>query len=149
MTTTREIAEYVGRTFKYGGDIKATIEQLAEVNIERPTPPANATDDIEKLIFSREIDEYVKRKTFLRENMKTAYSLIWGQCTDYLRQKLEVTNDYGTFSLSQNPIDLLKAIKTINFKFEEHRYIYHSVYDVHHNFYKFRQAHKVPVLVNI
>ena len=140
VTTCREIAEYVGRTYKYGGDIKITLEKLEAYVIPRPERPVDIDDEIEKLIFTKEVDEYVKRKAFLRENMKTAYSLIWGQCSDFLKQKLKSTDDYETFNGEQDPVGLLKAIKTINFKFEDHRYFHHSIYEAHRNFYVFRQA---------
>ena len=141
VITTREICEYVGRTYKYGGDIKITLERLKVYDIPQPEAPTDlSNDEVKKLIFSREIDEYVKRKSFLRENLKTVYSLIWGQCSEYMRAKVQANDDYENFSGNQDPVALLKAIKSVNFKFEEHRYIYHSVFDAYRNFYIFRQA---------
>ena len=123
MTTTKEIAEYIGRTYKYGGDIKKTIQNLEEVDIEEPELEDDATE-VRRIIFTREADEYVKRKTFLRENMKTAYTLILGQCTELLRAKLEASSKYEDIDDEQNPIDLLREIKSICFKFEDHRYFF-------------------------
>ena len=37
----------------------------------------------------KEIDEYMKRLNYYEENKTTLYSLIWGQCTDIMRAKLE------------------------------------------------------------
>ena len=138
VTTTREIAEYVGRTYKYGGDIKATLEKLELVTIDLPDQPVDPNDVLQKLIYTKEAEEYVKKKVFLRENMKTAFSLIWGQCSDLMRVKIKAHSDFNTFNEEQDPVALLKAIKSINFKFEEHKYIYHSVYETYRNFYVFR-----------
>jgi hypothetical protein len=42
--TTREICEYIGRTYKYGADTKMALEQLALPTFTAPTDPAaNAT----------------------------------------------------------------------------------------------------------
>ena len=114
------------RTYKYGGDIKITLERLKLYDILQPEAPTYlSNDEVQKLIFSKEIDEYVKRKSFLRENLKTVYSLIWGQCSEYMRAKVQANDDYENFSGNQDPVVLLKAIKSVNFKVEEHMYIYH------------------------
>jgi hypothetical protein len=66
------------------------------------TLPADpAADDNKTLnrIWEKEVNEYVKRKTYLDDNMKTVYSIIWGQCTDVMRQK---TKDRGTGHLRNN-----------------------------------------------
>jgi hypothetical protein len=41
-----------------------------------------------------EIDEYIKHKMILADNMQTVYSLVWGQCTDIIRQKVEALPIY-------------------------------------------------------
>ena len=138
VTTTREIAEYIGRTYKYGGDTKMSIHKLEIITIERPVEPEG--DDLDEMIYKEDMKEYVKRRSFLRENLKRAYALIWGQCTDLLKAKLEANSNYDTYSTQQDPIALLKAIKDINFKFEDHRYIYHSIFDAYKSFYSFRQT---------
>ena len=40
-------------------------------------------------IWEKQVDEHVKQEVHLVENLKTVYSLIYGQCSDALRMKLE------------------------------------------------------------
>jgi hypothetical protein len=40
MKTTKEIAEYVGRTFKYGGDARSAVETLETPTVTLPPDPA-------------------------------------------------------------------------------------------------------------
>ena len=48
--TTKEIAEYVGREYKYGSDVRLSIETMAEVTIPEPQdPPPNATRSQERM----------------------------------------------------------------------------------------------------
>ena len=96
--TTREIADYVGRTYKNGGDVKTSIDKLKQVEIPPPrdlpvatpavlatptdfttTPPTPATpaiDEIlaptptEKRIWEREVDEFMKMKISIQESAK-------------------------------------------------------------------------------
>ena len=73
--TTREIGEYVGRTYKYGNDVRLAITNMAVPTIQPPAdPPQNATRT-EIRLWEKRCDEVVKRETHLEENMKTLYSL--------------------------------------------------------------------------
>ena len=70
VKTTKEVAEYVGRTYKYGGDIRLAVEDLKLPIINEPSdPPAGATRTQER-IWEKQVDEYVKRSTHLNENIK-------------------------------------------------------------------------------
>jgi hypothetical protein len=65
------------------------VEQLARPTLEAPRdPPDNATE-LNSAYREKKVDEFVKRETYLDENLKTIYSLVWGQCTDIMRQKVE------------------------------------------------------------
>ena len=69
-------------------------------NLEMPTiytpekPPADALKTA-KLIRKQRIDESVKRETMLCWNIKLKHSLTWGQCTEFMKSKLEVVSKYG------------------------------------------------------
>jgi hypothetical protein len=39
--------------------------------------------------LKKQVNEHVKRVTMLAENLKTAYSLIYRQCSNAMRAKLE------------------------------------------------------------
>ena len=51
IKTTKEVAEFVGRTYKYGGDIRLAVENLLQVpNIAEPyDPPAGASRTQERI----------------------------------------------------------------------------------------------------
>ena len=78
--TTKEIEEYVGRTFtKYGSDTRLVVETLEMPTLLEPNdPPAGATR-MQEEIWKEQIKEFVRRSTSLTENLKTLYSLVWGQ----------------------------------------------------------------------
>jgi hypothetical protein len=78
-----------------------------------PADPADATSKSLNRIWEKEIDKYFKRKTYLANNMQTVYSLIWGQCTDVMRQKVEALAVYETLTMNGDGLELLKAIKDL------------------------------------
>ena len=135
IKTTKEVAEFVGRTYKYGGDIRLAVENLQMPNIAEPyDPPAGASRTQER-IWEKQVDEYVKQTTYISENIKTLYSLVWGQCTDIMRQKIEALHDFEEMSTNGDGLALLKAIKNTAFSFQSQKYFPHSLYESTRRFY--------------
>ena len=96
VTTTKHIVEYVGREYKFGGDIRSTLEHMTMFMIPKPNDPADnyqpvkdssgciimprdQLDFFDTKLFEREIREYVRRKTVLSTNIQKSYSLVLGQ----------------------------------------------------------------------
>ena len=93
VTTTRNIVEYVGREYKYGGDIRATLENMSQFKIPKPEDPSDDYNTIKNTdssiitprdqvsftdseMFKNEINEYVRRKNTLITNIQKGYSLV-------------------------------------------------------------------------
>ena len=93
VNTLKEIIECVGRTYKYGGDIRATIDNDKLYKVPVPHDPADDYQDIltangrvsktardqvsfvENETFRQEIQSYVKRKGILQSNVQQAFFL--------------------------------------------------------------------------
>ena len=138
--TTKEIAEYVGRTYDRGGDVRLVVENLELVTFTEPSdPPANATKTQER-IWEKTVDQFVKKTDTLAENMKTLYSLVWGQCTDIMRQRVEALDNFDAMSSAGDSLALLKAIKGIAFNFQSQKYLPHSLHESKRRFYTTSQG---------
>jgi hypothetical protein len=70
-------------------------------------------------IWEKRIDDYVKRETGLKENIKTTYSLIWDQCSDTIRQKVESVEGFKSISEDGDAIELLKVLIDAAFNFKQ------------------------------
>ena len=145
--TTKEIAGFVGRTYKYGGDIRLVVENLEMVSITTPKDPPKDSTRTEERIWEKEVDEFVKRSTYLKENIKTLYSLVWGQCTDIMQQKVEATDIFETMSMEGNGLTLLKVIKDVNYNFQSQKYLPHSLYESKRRFYMCVQGRNMTTQV--
>ena len=115
--TVKEIAEYVGRTY----------------------PPADATRT-QVRIWEKKVDEYVKRDNYLKENIKTLYSLVWGQCTDIMRQRIEALDIFMGMAAEGDGLALIKAIKNVAFNFQSQKYLPHSLHESKRRFYLSQQG---------
>jgi hypothetical protein len=140
MKTTKEIAEHVGNHFKYGTDVRLAIENLTlPVLIDPADPPDDATKtQIRK--WEKAVDESVKRENYLTENLKTVYSLVWGQCTDVMRQKVEATKDFKTLSSTADGLGLLRSIKDLVYNFQSQKYLPQALHESTLRFYFCRQG---------
>jgi hypothetical protein len=107
--TTHEICEYVGRTYKFGADTKMALQTLKKpVFQDPPDPPPGATrTQIRK--WEKHVDELVKRETSLESNLMSAYSVIYGQCSDVMRAKLESRPDFDTIESTSDSLSLLET----------------------------------------
>ena len=94
---------------------------------------------VEMEIFKNEINSYVKRKETLSANIQQAYSLVLGQCTQLMLNKLKCKENWDLIDSNQNVIDLLKEIKSITYNFEEQKYLPLSIHNAKASFYSFRQ----------
>lgn len=122
--TTREIAEYAGRTMLYGNDISIAVDKLKMPTIEEPLepPPIHPATTLSKgqeKIHEKKLVEYVKRILQLDENVNKVYAIVWGQCTEALREKLRGLSNFETISIEGQGINLIKEIRDIVYKREK------------------------------
>jgi hypothetical protein len=108
--TTKIISVYVGSTYKMGGNIRRGIE-LGTLNVLRKLQPlpADPTED-DRVMHQERLILYVRRQDTLLYNNGLLYSLIWGQCSNALRQKLNALPNIPLLSDDDDGIGLLKAI---------------------------------------
>jgi hypothetical protein len=59
----------VGWTFKKGSDARLAIENLSLPALTIPKDPADDKSKTLTRIWEKEVDEYLKRKTYLPDNM--------------------------------------------------------------------------------
>jgi hypothetical protein len=119
--TMKEIAEYVGSNYSYGADIRWTVEHDALFVVTRPKKPDTTTtpmDEVDTMIFNKEVDEYVKRREKHSENCRTLLSFMLGQCSYYLKTKLSSLPIYSDVKESFDVLCLIKAITQITYKLE-------------------------------
>jgi hypothetical protein len=143
--TTKEIAEYVGSTYRHGGDARRMIETLEKPILRLPPDPPDDAPRSAVRLWEKRVDEVAKREAFLEENLKTIFSIVWGQCTDIMRQKLEALEEFAEMSNSLDGIALLKAIKDQSFNFQSQKKLHHALHESTRRFYLLQQGRHVTV----
>jgi hypothetical protein len=98
------------------------VEKESKFVVPLPAEIPEKATATQKRIWERRVDDFVKRENKLAENYQTLDSLVWGQCTEYMRAKLKAVTSYEAMKGSLNLIALLKTIKGLIYQHEGHKY---------------------------
>lgn len=92
----------------------------------------------EEEISKHEINIYLKRKAVIDANIQKVYSLVMGQCTYLIKNKLKGINNWHTTKAAQDVLGLLMEINNITLQFEDQKYPVLSIHNAKVTFYLFR-----------
>eukprot|EP00957_Ditylum_brightwellii_P069656 5289900-Ditylum_brightwellii.AAC.1 len=113
-----EIERYISIKFKYGMELTSSTNKLQVITLPKPLAPVKTADQLDKDINKEEVREYVREMKAHKRATKQAHALIWGQCLQLMREKLQTMNRCNTISDRENVVDPLKAIKSTVFRFD-------------------------------
>ena len=117
VSTTMEIATYVGSNYKHGGDVRIALSNLEQPTIPYPVEPPITATFTERKIFENRCSVYCKRLETYESNMQQIFALIWGQCTVALQAKLQGLDNFDELNTESDALGLLKEMKKIAFNF--------------------------------
>ena len=142
VTVTRYLVNYVRRTYDKGEDIANALETLEEVDFKKEEPimkVSTATGDKQQEQKEREdkqfekqyeiqYQEYNRRITQYKENKAKAEAMLWNQCTNTMKSKVQSRKDYES-DIKGSPIKLLQAIKQHALSYESTQYRMKTICD--------------------
>lgn len=116
VTTTRKIAEYFVRTHKDAGPFRNAILRLQLPTIPpvaKPTANADGTppDKYDDMMFTEALKERNLKMRDINNLNMALYSLVWEQCSDAMKERLEGLVNYSTLDDQNDGVALLTAIK--------------------------------------
>jgi hypothetical protein len=97
----------------------------------------------EKTQYGNEWRTFRERNSYLVKHRGQAYSLILGQCSQLLKDKMKQDVDWTTVSVSYDPLVLYRLIEKTVLAQTEDQYPFATVYDQELSFYNFRQEQNV------
>ena len=125
------------------------IETEKKFVIARHTRPAalaggEDSDEIETHavktdMYREDIKNYVKRRSILEDNMESVCEVVWGQCTQQTRAKVESSDKYAKVHNDSDLLGLFNLIKISSFDFHSQKNSYHGLIELEKAFKNFRQ----------
>jgi len=140
VKTTREIAGYVATALRNGNDIRTAIEMLAIPKMELPSDlPANASA-AQKRHWEKRINEISKKELILEENMKTLFSIIWGQVSDTLKHRIQALDNFKRMNSEGDSLALLAGLRDQAFNFQSQKDQAQALHEAVRRFYLISQG---------
>eukprot|EP00549_Striatella_unipunctata_P019332 CAMPEP_0118708552 /NCGR_PEP_ID=MMETSP0800-20121206/21974_1 /TAXON_ID=210618 ORGANISM="Striatella unipunctata, Strain CCMP2910" /NCGR_SAMPLE_ID=MMETSP0800 /ASSEMBLY_ACC=CAM_ASM_000638 /LENGTH=366 /DNA_ID=CAMNT_0006611805 /DNA_START=53 /DNA_END=1150 /DNA_ORIENTATION=+ len=112
IRTKEQIAHYVSKEMgRYGYDMEYVVETMKEPILQKPEKLGEDADETDKEIWKHECKEYVERKSALAGNLRKLYTILWGQCSEWMQAELKGLDSFRITQLNRNAIELLKNIR--------------------------------------
>jgi len=141
--TVEALGEYIAKKLKYPGDMASLTKDFVRPEITKPTElEVSETNRLVIAIWEKKVSAYCTRTDYLDSNLKTAYAVIWGQCSKAMKAKLTSLDNFEAKSHESDCVWILKEIKGITYRFEGQRYIYLSLDDARTTYYAYTQGAK-------
>ncbi len=124
MQSRKNVANYLQRTSANEGYLVAeTVRTGREQIIELPAAvDLNAADaDDQRIIRGEEVKTIAKRRLKLAESLKKGYAMVYDQCSQEVKDKLEGTDDWESTQKNQSLHDLVNKIERICVGFDNYK----------------------------
>ena len=111
--TTKEIAEYIARTYKGAGEFVNALDpsNLGFPTIVFPPDPDPLANRIVMKKWETHYREAAEKERIRNVVSEQAYSVILGQCSPAVRDRIEAQHNYTTIQQDLDIIELLKLIR--------------------------------------
>ena len=118
MECIRLTTAYLSTKLKGGGNVETSIQngKVFEPACPDPVGPNPAAT---KAMLQAEYRTRARRVEKLRINLSTAYVLVLGQCTDYLKLRPEGQERWEQTSNERYLLELIKSIKSLSHKYDK------------------------------
>ena len=137
--TVDALGKYAANNFSNARDIKSMLIELNEIYFQEPIdPPFSATRTRIK-IWENEVDEYMARKRDYSENKWALFAVVLGQCSEAMKAKLQVHEDYKNWERTHDVVSLLREIKGVSELFDSRAYFLEAFVNVKKQFFFMQQ----------
>jgi len=143
--TTREIGEYIARTYKNGGEFRRAFDPtvLAFDTLTPPSDPADRTDLMQIEIWKLSIRDHREKVKTRDELEKQAYALVLGQCSPTVRSRLEASPKWSSTDAASDVIALLKMIRSSLYSGATSRQAMHGMLEAQKRFVTIQQTSRM------
>ena len=118
---------------KNGSNVQYYVKNLSKPTLSAPKDPAFKEGKLaltmaQKGILDDKIKKFVDREEILDENLKKAFEILHGQCTEMILANMGGDSKYEPIDHHQDVIEIMKLIKGFMFKFEGNKELTHMIW---------------------
>jgi Reverse transcriptase (RNA-dependent DNA polymerase) len=114
---------YLGIKTKGGAEIAQCIkDDLSEPKYIVPPDLASDATASAKRIHDKLLDKMVDRMDLFEQNRKTLYTLVWGQCAESVRARLEEMDGFDSAEDMMDGMALLRLLRSVMQNYQDKKY---------------------------
>lgn len=140
--TLEALGEYAAKNLKFPEDLRSMFSESMSAPHIPDVPDIDEFESTKKemTLWEAALKSYTRRSEALTSNLTTLYSVIWGQCSEAMRNKIKSIDDFVFKNGANNCIWLLNNIKGVTHQFDTKRNIFLSLLDARKHFYSCKQS---------
>eukprot|EP00957_Ditylum_brightwellii_P198603 15136727-Ditylum_brightwellii.AAC.1 len=139
--------ELKGWVFDSTDSLGTTDLMQCAIVLPKPTQPEDSASQLDKDIYKEEEQEYVRGKNALERVAKQVNTIVWGQCSRPMNEKLKAALGFETKENDKEVVELFKVIKSTVFQFDNKCDIYVTTANMISCFWWFYQARDMANIV--
>ena len=144
-TTLAALDAYTKKNLIFVEDLRPLFgDEIEEPKLEELEDlPQNYTET-QKAIWDQELREYFKRKGVFKSNLANVYAVVFGQCSEPMKDKIRALKQYKEQSKKNNCVWLLQQIQLVTLRYDEKTNGYLSLMSAQRNFLTCKQGTLTP-----
>jgi hypothetical protein len=139
LVQIKKISIFAATKYEMGATIMTMVEELSEWKLTK-SEVYEGNDPFKIKIYELKITQYVNNLHKLENECKKLHTIILGQCTSYMTAKLKALPTFKKLHADKNPVELLKAIKGLTFKFDNEKEYEMSLVEAIDKLYQIHQT---------
>ena len=94
--TMEALEAYTNKSLKYSEDLAPPLfaDPMANPVIQEANNFAEGATEIKRMVFAEEVKEVVRQTRFLKSNLATIHTVIWGHCSEDMKSKVKTHVGY-------------------------------------------------------
>jgi len=113
----------------YSSDMRTLFEKVMVLpKLEKPVKPESGADEVDIEVFVQEKKHFAKETRTLAKELRAFFSVIYGQCSQNVRTKLQCFDDLDKWKQDGDCEKLLEAIEQVLMKYEHQKSPYLMLY---------------------
>lgn len=141
-STTKDIAAFVGTTYKQGKEMYTLLTDNDETTFTEPTAPLDDKNRAEMEKYKMLLSTWINDEKDYKRDKARVFRTIMTQCTTAMKNKVEGLSDYKKMETDDDVVSLLKAMKELVYSTDKAQYEYWTMQATMRKFMNLKQATK-------
>ena len=91
--------------------------------------------------YAEHVKQWIRDDKSLKATIRSLYTIVWGQCSNLMKNKLSLAKELINFETDGNVTELLKEIRRVSLQIETNTSVYDAMDEAKSLYYNYKQEH--------